>query len=183
MALELGPCGVFYGVTDSEVDMGKTMGGVTVRIVDDSIDLKSDQYGSGAENTVITGTTVEVELSLAEVTLANIAVALGQTNVGVSPGVVPGLNKTGNMLLSTAGSLILKKYALGSSTSDEEDWIHFPAAGMVSNVEMAYDSENQRVMRITFKCFPATVNAAWGTAADHDKIVTYWFGDNTIADS
>jgi hypothetical protein len=180
MALELGPVGVFYGVTDSEVDMGKTMGGVTVRIVDDSIDLKSDQYGSGAENTVITGTTVEVELSLAEVTLENIGVALGHPAGGGTPDFVAGENKTGNMLLATAGSLILKKYALGSSTSNEIDWIHFPAAGMVSNVEMAYDSENQRVMRITFKCFPATVSANWGTATPIEKIVTYWFGDNSV---
>ena len=174
MALELGPCQVEY----NSVDLGKTFGGVTVRISDDSVDLKSDQSGTSAEDTVITGTNVEVELSLAELDLDTIAVALGQTATGTD-GAVPGENKVGTSLLANAQELVLTKYVDGAVSTDAVDKITFPAAAAVSNVELSYDAENQRVMRLTFKCFPATVNANWGTGSAVDKVVRYYFGDET----
>ena len=180
MALELGPCQVKYGDSGSETDLGKTMGGVTVRINDDSVDLRSDQFGSSAEDTVITGTNVEVELALAELDFDTIATALGQTAFGTTPSGVPGENKVGTQLLAIAKSLVLTKYSGGIPSTEAVDTITFPAAAPVSNVELSYDSENQRVMRVTFKCFPATVNANWGTGAAVDKTVYYYFGDNTV---
>lgn len=179
MALELGPCQVKFGTAGSEVDLGKTMGGVTVRISDDSVDLKSDQYGSSAEDVIITGTTVEVELSLAELDFDTMALALGQTAFGAAPAGVPGENKVGTSLLGISKQLVLTKYSGGAVSAAAADEITFPAAAPVSNVELSYDAENQRVMRLTFRCFPKVVNANWGAGTASDKTVLYYFGDET----
>ena len=181
MALELGPCQVKFGTAGSEADLGKTHGGITIKIVDDSIDLKSDQYGSSPEDTIITGTTVEVELSLAEITFDELAIALNQTKFGtLLTGGITGENNVGTSMLDAAKSLKLIKYSAGSPSEALTDVIIFPAAAPVSDVELTYDSENQRVLKLTFKCFPAVVNAYWGTAALNDKTVTYYFGNSAL---
>jgi len=181
MALELGPCQVKFGTAGSEVDLGKTHGGVTVKITDDSIDLKSDQYGSSPEDTIITGTTIEVETALAEVTFDELAIALNQTKFGtLLTGGIPGENNVGTSMLTNAQSLVLVKYVDGAPSTDDTDLITFPAACPVSDVELSYDADNQRVLKLTFKCFPATVSANWGTSSSVDKVVTYYFGDNSV---
>jgi len=183
MALELGPCQVAFGTAGSETDLGKTLGGVTIKIADDSVDLKSDQYGSSPEDTIITGTTVEVELSLAELGLATIATALGQEVLGATPSVVPGENKVGTSMLAVSQQLVLTKYVSGVPSTALTDVITFPAAAIMSNVELPYDGENQRVLRITLKCFPKSVSANWGTASPNAKVVSYYFGDETVTNA
>jgi len=181
MALELGPCGVYFGDAGSEESLGKTHGGVTVRISDDSVDLKSDQHGSSPEDVVITGTTVEVELSLAEIDFDNIALALNQDTFGnaSNPDGVAGEGNVGTSLLSNGKSLILKKYVNGQESSDRANWVRFPKAAPTADVELSYDAENQRVMKVKFRCFPDTVSAYWGGSTQTDKEVFYIFGDET----
>ena len=180
MALELGPCQVAFGTAGAEVDLGKTMGGVTVTISDDSVDLVSDQYGSSAEDTVITGTTVEVSVNFAEVGLDLLNSVLQAQNTSPNSDFVAGENKVGTSLLAIAQSLKLTKYVSGAVSTDPADFITFPAAAPLGEAELTYDSANQRVVAATFKCFPATVNANWGTASAIDKVVTYYFGDETV---
>jgi len=181
MSLELGPCGAYFGTAGAETSLGKTFGGVTVKITDDVVDLKSDQYGTSPEDSVITGTIVEVEMSLAEVAFDELAIALNQDKFGTGlTGGVPGENNVGTSLLAAAQSLVLKKYIAGSESTDPVNHITFPAAAVKSDVELTYDADNQRVLKITFKCFPATVSTNWGTASAIDKVVTYYFGDNTV---
>ena len=178
MALELGPCSVAFGTAGAETDLGKTHGGVTVRISDESVDLKSDQSGTAAEDTVITGSTVEVEMALAEITIARLATALGQTSFGSETG-VPGENKVGYSMLDNAKSLLLKKYVDGSVSTDAADQIRFPAACPMSDIELSYDAENQRVLKVKFKCFKTEVSANWGSSSSTNKEVFYIFGDET----
>jgi hypothetical protein len=180
MALELGPAQVAWGDAGSEVDLGKTLGGVTVRFNESSVDLKSDQYGEAAEDTVLTGTTVEVECPFAEVSYDLLSKILSQDIIGgtATTGFV-GENNVGTSLLANAKSLLVTKYVDGVVSTNAADVIHFPAAAPVPNVELSYDASNQRVATATFKCFPATVNANWGTISPVDKVVTYWFGDET----
>lgn len=178
MSLDLGPCSVSFGTAGAETDLGKTHGGVTVRISDDSIDLKSDQSGSSPEDTVITGTTVEVELSLAEITMERLATALGQTAFGSETG-VPGENKVGYSMLDNAKSLLLKKYVNGRESTNPADQIRFPAACPMSDIELNYDAENQRVLKVKFKCFKTEVSANWGSSSSTNKEVFYIFGDET----
>jgi len=181
MALELGPCGAYFGTAGAEVSLGKTSGGVTVKLSDSSVDLKSDQYGEAPEDTVISGTTVEVTLSLAEITLPRLNEILQAQNSSPNDGFVAGENKTGTSLLGLGQSLLLKKYVNGSESADKAEHITFPCAAPLADVELSYDAANQRVLSATFKCFPKLVTSYWGTVAeDVDKTIPYWFGDETV---
>ena len=164
MALELGPCKVEY--TDSTatlVDLGKTSGGVTLTISDDSVDLTSDQKGSTAENTVITGTNVEVQLALADIALSTLeAILQPQIAAGgltSSPDAVAGRSKAGTSLQSLGALMKLTKYVNGQPSPDAADEIIFPNAAPIGDVELGFDSTNQRVINATFKCFPGEVNS------------------------
>jgi hypothetical protein len=168
MALELGPCDVAYGTSGSETSLGKTSGGVTVTIKDDSVDLLSDQYGSSPEDTIITGTTVEVSMALAEITMETLASILQPQQTTSATDAMAGLNKVALSLLANAQSLLLTKYVDGAASTDVADTIIFPAAAPVGDVELAYDASNQRVLNATFKCFPGTVN---------NLECLYYFGD------
>ena len=155
MALELGPCQVEWNA----VDVGKTQGGVTVSIKDDSVDLMSDQYGTGAEDTVITGTTVEVTLALAEVDADKLKSILQPQGGTTAAGVMVGRNKTSTALLALAQTLELTKYVGGVPSTNAADVITFPKAAPVGDVELSYDASNQRIANVTFKCFPGVVNS------------------------
>lgn len=174
MALELGPCQVKF----NSVDLGKTMGGVVVKISEDSQDLKSDQAGTAAEDTILTGSVVEVDIPFAEVGFSLLQEVLHQDSIGAASGVL-GESNVGTSLLAAAQELQLVKYSAGIPSTDLKDLVTFPAASPVPNAEITYDAENQRVVNTTFKCFEKVVNANWGTASANDKTVRYWFGDNT----
>jgi hypothetical protein len=164
MALELGPCDVSY----NSVALGKTHGGVTVTIKDDSTDLMSDQFGTTPEDTVITGTTVEVKLALAEIDFAKLKSILQPQAATSSADAMAGTNKVGTALLALAQELVLTKYVDGIVSVDPNDGITFPKAAPVGDVELTYDANNQRVLNATFKCFFGTVNS---------QECLYYFGD------
>lgn len=180
MALELGPAQIKWGTSGSEVDLGKTLGGVTVRMSDSSVDLKSDQFGESAEDTILTGTTVEVECPFAEMSYDLLGKILFQSSIGsdASKGFT-GENNVGTSLLTNSASLLVIKYENGSPSTNIADTIHFPAAAPLPNVELSFDATNQRVATAVFKCFPVSVTANWGTSSSLSKVVSYWFGDET----
>jgi hypothetical protein len=178
MALELGPAQIKWGESGLEEDLGKTLGGVTVRISDSSVDINSDQFGEAPEDTILTGTTVEVECPFAEVSYSLLSKILFQDTFGTKVGFA-GENNTGTSLKANGKSLLVIKYVNGVPSTDLADVIHFPLAAPVPNIELSYDSSNQRVATATFKCFPSTVSANWGGATVSDKVVSYWFGDET----
>jgi hypothetical protein len=174
MALELGPCKVEFNGTD----LGKTLGGVVVRFKDDYVDLKSDQFGTAPEDTVITGSSAELDVPLAELDFAKIATILNQELIGASSGVI-GENNVGTSLKAAGAELVLTKYSAGVPSTKPEDKITFPLAAPLADAELNYDSENQRVMKTMFKCYYSAVTANWGTAAPVEKTVLYFFGDKT----
>lgn len=178
MALELGPCQVKWGTAGAEEDLGKTLGGVVVRITEGSRDLKSDQAGDAPEDVVLMGASVEVECPFAEVGFTLLSKILGQDLIGAASGVV-GESNVGTSLLTNGKYLVLIKYVDGIASTDLKDTITFPKAAPVPNLEFSFNSDNQRVITAVFKCFEATVNASWGGGAASDKTIRYWFGDET----
>ena len=129
MALDLGPCRVYWGTSGSEADLGKTQGGVMVTFTEDVVDLKSDQFGTQPEDQAVTGFGVEIKVPLADYSLDNLAIALGKTKktLGLDSG-IKGSIVVGTLKSTGAKSLILKKYVDGAISSDEDDWMQFPLA-------------------------------------------------------
>jgi len=165
-------------VSTGLTDLGKTQGGVTLRISDESVDLKSDQYGTAAEDTIITGTTCEVEANFAEISFDLISKVLHQSTFGVSG--VLGENNVGTSLLADDMELQLIKYVDGAPSAVLVDKMTLPLASPIGKLELTYDSDNQRVLPTTFKCFPKSISANWGVNTGATaKTVTYFFGDET----
>jgi len=171
MALDLGPCGVFFGVEDSEVDLGKTQGGVRVTFSQSVADLMSDQYGTEPEDQVITGHGAIIVIPMADYTLANYAIALHKTVKSLAgESGIKGDSVVGTKLSTYANSLILKKYVDGIISTDEEDWLRFPNAAAAGNPEVIFDGSTQRIIQSEFRAFP------------DDNDVLYYIGSKDAAD-
>lgn len=150
--MELGPCQVSFGTEDSETDLGRTEGGVVVSFIQDVADLLSDQYGTQPEDQIITGTGATIVVPMAEITFANLSVALN-IDTSAGGGLIEGSSLVGTKLYDQAESLLLKRYVDGSVSSDEEDWIRFPKAASQGNFELGFSKDGQRIMEVTFIAF------------------------------
>lgn len=172
MALDLGPCQVLFGTAGSEVDIGKTQGGVRVAFSEDVVDLMSDQYGSQPEDQAITGHTATIITALADYSVDNLAIALNQTalQIGSKEG-FKGSSLVGTMLSTKGQSLLLKKYVAGIVSTNENNWIRFPVAAPTGAFELTFDGATQRVIEVTFQAFP-----------DANEIL-YFIGDEDAAES
>jgi len=149
--LDLGPAKVEW----NSVDLGYTLGGIVVRFTEDATDLKADQTGTGAEDSVVTGHVVEVDVPLAEENYKTLAAALKGTSVNTDPSsyAIYGSSQVGRHMKANAQALVLTKYVDGEASTDDVDKYTFNKAYPVANVEMTFDAENQRVIKVTFKCF------------------------------
>lgn len=172
MALDLGPCQVLFGTAGSEIDLGKTQGGVRVTFSQDEVDLLSDQYGTQPEDQAITGHSAMIVVPLAEYTIENLATALHQTKkqLGTKEG-IKGSSLVGSKQTDYGNSLLIKKYVSGVVSTDENDWIRFPNAAPSGNFEIPFDGASQRIIETTFRAFP--------DAND----VLYFIGDEGAAES
>ena len=170
MSLELGPCEVLWGTAGAEVSLGKTEGGVVVTFATDVVDLTSDQYGTTPEDQVVSGQKVTVVCPLADITLANLAIALNQTKkaIGADSGIA-GANIVGTKLSTKAQSLLLKKYVDGSISADSQDWLRFPEAAPQGNFDYSFTKDGQRIISLTLTAFP-----------DDDNYL-YFLGDETAS--
>lgn len=170
MSLELGPCQVLFGTAGAEADLGKTEGGVVVTFATDVVDLASDQYGTTPEDQVVSGQKATIACPLADITLANLAIALNQTKKtsGADSGIA-GVNLVGTKLSTKAKSLLLKKYVNGSVSSDTQDHLRFPEAAPVGNFDYSFTKDGQRVIALTLTAYP-----------DDDNYL-YFLGDETAA--
>jgi len=155
MGLELGPCSVSFGTKDSEVDIGRTEGGVVVAFSTSVVDLVSDQYGTSPEDQVITGQGAVITCPIANITLANLAIALNQSvkTLGEDLG-IKGKNLVGTKLSTKAQSLLLKKYVDGAESTNTQDYLRFPEAAPQGNFDYSYSKDGQRIISVVFTAFP-----------------------------
>jgi len=168
--LDLGPCQILFGAKGSEIDLGKTEGGVRVSFTTEVAELHSDQFGVSPEDGVISGQGATIVAPLADYTLANLALALNQdlTALAGKHGVAGDL-LTGTKLSTKANSLLIKKYVGGIPSTDTEDWIRFPKAAPTGTFEISFAKADQRIIEVTFTAYPD----------DNDRL--YILGDEDAA--
>ncbi len=174
--LELGPCEAWFGLEGAETNLGPTQGGVKATIPMATADLKEDQKGDAPVDQVITGMgPAEIDIPLAEwamATLASVIPGAIQTTDAATPTkikvtITPPIGTT---LRSLAKRLILKKVVGGVVSTNRADWVTFPVAAPICDLEMTYDATSQRVINAKFRAFPDASTGA-----------LYWFGDEDAA--
>lgn len=157
MIRELGPCQVIY----DGVDLGSTSGGVTFRYTEDSKPVKEDQKGSANVDEISVGASVcEVEMALTRSTLTQLAKIIGGNTLESTK--LTGLNKVGVSMYDNSALLTLKPIVNNVASAIAADWLNIPHAYPKVDMEVVFDSENQRVYKTLFKGFPdASTGAFW----------------------
>ena len=137
--------------------LGKTFGGVTISVNETSQDLKTDQDGETPVDSRITGTTVDMTVSLADLNLENFALGFKQSITGSPPSrrvaVKPNV---GYSTQANAKMTHIFPYAGGTSVIDTnvEHQYTIPSAGLIAATELAFDATTQRAIKVSFKGFP-----------------------------
>lgn len=162
---ELGPCKIEF---PEGTDLGKTNGGVSVTIEETFAALNTDQNGENPVDEYITGTSVMVEGSLAEITLDNISKIYKQskTTSGDKEKVEIKAN-VGTSMLSESDVMIIKPYDGGTVTGNANDWITLHHAGLkATGTSLDYNATDQRVLAFQATGYPDTATGLIATFGD-----------------
>jgi hypothetical protein len=141
--------------------LGKTFGGVNLVINETSIDLKTDQDGETPVDSRISGTTVEITINLADISLENFALGFKQAITGMSPNRRVAVKPNVGYSTQTNASMIhIFPYSGGTSTIDTnvEHQYTMPSAGIIAATELPFDAATQRAIKVVFKGFPDSAN-------------------------
>ena len=147
--------------------LGETHGGVTLTPTENTVEAHTDQAGVVPKDEIRTGTVIKVATSLAEVTLANLAMVHKESVTG-SPGsqgiaISVGIGKS---LLDSAKPLIIVPYIDGLPSNDIEDLMGMPKAGMKATGTMNFDNANQRIIGVEFTSYPDAYNNVFYIGAE-----------------
>lgn len=146
---DLGPC----QITFNSVDLGKTMGGVTFKDSMNQVEVKEDQAGTTPVDHILTGRVIHVEVPMSRSTLAQLAAVLpGASNYG---SYIKVFNQAGITRLDNAAALVLTPLVDGVASGDA---LTIFKASPITDIELAFDNENQRVYKVMFNVYPDADN-------------------------
>jgi len=172
-SLELGPCIVKYGVSGSEVDLGFTMGGVTVNIETEVADVTTDQFGAVIMKQIIVGRNASITIPFAETDLSLMSKIIPGASL-VTDAVTATKKKViintpigSDMVASVAQALLLIKAIGNTASTNENDKFRFFKAAPSGELEFAFSIEDQRVWEVEFTAYPdSTQSFAIGVFGD-----------------
>ena len=142
---DLGPC----QITFNSVDLGKTMGGVKFRDGMSQVPVMEDQAGTTPVDHILTGRTISVEVPMSRSTLAQLSKVIpGSSSFGSYLKVS---NHAGIARASSAAKLVLQPLVDGVPSGDA---LTIWKASPVTDIELNFDNENQRVYKVTFNVYP-----------------------------
>lgn len=168
-SLELGPCVIEYGTSGSEVDLGFTMGGVTVEINTEVAEVSTDQFGKVPMKQILIGRTATIKIPFAETDLLLMSKIIPLAS-HVTDSVTATNKKTiintpigSDLLASAAFSLKITKAIGAVKSSATNDVFRFYKAAPSGKVEFAFSIKDQRVFETEFTAYPdATKSYALG---------------------
>lgn len=145
--LRIGVCSVIF----NSRHLGNTKEGVNFNYEPSFADVTADKYGSSPIDKVLTGETLEIEISLAEPNANNLFAAIGASdldsgaagdrlNIGRSAGF--------SLLKNKAAILVLHLVADAAALTNEDIVIY--SAVPTASLEMNYEVDNQRIFKVTF---------------------------------
>ena len=146
---DLGPCSVEF----NGVNVGTSKGGITFRDTTNQQAIMEDQAGSTPVDHVITGRTIEVEVLLSRVSLAQLSKVIpGASSFG---SYIKVNNEPGTTRFSGAQKLVLAPVVNGSDSADK---LTIFKAAPRTEIELVFDNEGQRVYKVVFTGYPDSSN-------------------------
>ena len=165
--IELGPAIVEYGEGADMVKFETTIGGITFTTETTYRDQLTDQTGETVVGKRITGRNCSATIPFAEYELSVIPKIMVGAEV-VTDGTDSKINiKTGVglNLIDTAKKAVIKPLA---KKDDPKFWVTLPLAYSETDLNYAYNNENERITNVTLRSTP-----------DEDDVVAI-LGDETI---
>lgn len=150
----IGPATVEYGATPEIFDI--TKGGIVFSTSTSKQDVTVDQYGDTVVKSIMKGRTAQVTVPFALYDLDKLAKVIPNSTI-VTDGIDPTKKKlqvksqSGYDLMSNAQKLVIKPTDPDASAND---WITIPLAGALADMEYSYNSDNERIVNITFIAYP-----------------------------
>lgn len=132
--IQLGVCTVVY----KGVDLGHTIGGVTVTYTPDFHDTSVDQYGTSVVEKFLVGERLKAKFNLAEFTIANLQNAINQGTLQGDDAVSVG-SAAGKRASAKAGLLVLHPINSPASDTRQFDVAIYKA---ISTSELAIEHKN-----------------------------------------
>lgn len=150
MLKDLGPC----QVTFNSVDLGKTLGGVTFRDSMNQVPVMEDQAGSTPVDHILTGRNIQVEVPMSRSTLAQLTTVIPGSSSFGSFTIVS--NHAGIARAANAAQLVLTPLVDGVASGDS---LTIYKASPITDIELTFDNENQRVYKVMFNVYPDSENS------------------------
>ncbi len=151
-----GPCKVTY----DGVDLGHTLGGITIKVARDFTKVMADKYGSTPIDYVLNGTEATIEIPLAQTEWYQLDKAMLETSSYDGSGVADRVDVGGDAGYSLRGDakqLII--HPLKNAATDYSDDITFYLAVSTGDIEIPYKVDEQKAVTVTFT---ALVSEAYG---------------------
>jgi len=149
--LDLSPCVIDY--SGATVVFNKTKGGVIFRYTEFNASIKEDQKGSETDvDEVSTGAQCSLEVPLTRTQLADLNYLFGNSSQASTYLKVS--NPVGEAKFAGAVALIVKPIVNGVVSITTTEWLTIHRASPTIDMELVYNNEGQRVVKVTFKGFP-----------------------------
>ena len=153
---DLGPCQVLWNA----IDLGPTLGGVTFKEEQHSVDIKEDGHGDTPVDAITTGKITSVEANFTRSSLTQLELMIesatkSATNLKV-------VNSVGNAMLAASEELILKPLVDNVASVTTSEWLHVHRTYPLGAPEFKFDNSGQRVIKVIFKVFPDDLSTQVG---------------------
>lgn len=149
----IGPAIVEYGEGADVVVFDITKGGIQFQATTSKQDSTVDQYGDTVVKSILKGGTAQVTVPFALHDLTKLSEVIPNSEY-VEDGdkkKITVKSQAGFDLLGAAKKLVIKPT---SPDTTPNDWVTIPLAGVITDPQYTYDSDNERVSNITFTAFP-----------------------------
>jgi hypothetical protein len=153
----IGPAEVEYGEDAELVTFDITKGGIVFSATTNKQDITVDQYGDTPVKSIMKGRTCQITVPFALHDLEKLSKVIPNstfTKSGVAPNEKKRLvvrSQAGADLLAAAKKLVIKPTDPAATAND---WITVPLAGALADPEYTFNSDNERIVNITFVGYP-----------------------------
>lgn len=143
--IQLGICDVTY----KGVNLGHTIGGVTVTYTPDFHETSVDAYGSSVVEKFLVGERLKAKVNLAEFTIANLQTAINQGTLQGDDAVSVG-SKSGKRASANAGLLLL--HPINSPASDSRQFdVSLYKAVVTNELAIEHKNDGEKVLPVEFE--------------------------------
>jgi hypothetical protein len=154
----IGPAVVEYGEGSDVTLFDITKGGIQFSAATASQDVTVDQYGDSVVKSIMKGRTAQVTVPFALHDLKRLSMVMPNSEYveGAAGGKKIIVKSTAGFDMLAASKKLVIKPTDPNATPD--DYITIPLAGAVADPEYTYNSDNERIVNITFNAFPDIEN-------------------------